>query len=172
MIASVSASAPAAGLRDLEVMCIRILASFLAIDDRRLAAVKLSGASRALTETVRDISRHTQGPVRFRRPYPTVWPASNCALELPNTVLGAFIRLCFALACEPQPVNPKTADATASAPTASLREVDVLCIFFFLSSCYCRVFEQSAALAADNGLLCGLAGTFRGTVNWGGLFRD
>ena len=29
----------------------------------------------------------------------------------------------------PQPVNPKTADATASAPTATLREVDVLCIF-------------------------------------------
>jgi hypothetical protein len=99
-------------------------------------------------------------------PYSTVGPTSNCALELPDIVPDPTTSdFLLVLPCEPQPVNPRTANATARAPAASLREVDVLCIVFFLSSCYCRVFEQLTALGADNGRLCRLAGIFGGAIN-------
>ena len=58
-------------------------------------------------------------------------PASNCALELPEGAPGAFIPdvVVPEPPLEPQPVSPKTANATRSAPAVSLSDLEVVCIF-------------------------------------------
>jgi hypothetical protein len=82
----------------------------------------------------------------------TVLPASNCALELPEGAPGAIIWGVVPPEppLEPQAVNPRIANAIASAPAVTLRDLEVVCIFFFLSGVLDRV-EDFIALASGEG---------------------
>jgi hypothetical protein len=76
----------------------------------------------------------------------TVLPTSECEIEVPGIGLSAA----FLAAPPPQAVNPRIANAIASAPAVTLRDLEVVCIFFFLSGVLDRV-ENFIALAPGEG---------------------
>jgi hypothetical protein len=61
--------------------------------------------------------------------YWTVLPTSECEIEVPGIGLSSR----RSLPPPPQAVNPRIATAIASAPAVTLRDLELVCILFFLS---------------------------------------